>query len=336
MRVMITGGTGFIGYHTALALLDAWHEVSLLVRSVDKMHKLFGPDRIEHYTVGDIVDADEVRQAMADCDAVIHIAALVSTHASDAQQVYDTNVGGTKNVIGTAVELGIESIIHVSSVTALYNPAARVLDEHSPPGNAASGYGRSKVACENYVRSLQEAGEPVYITYPATVMGPDDPGLTEAHLGMRTYLANFVPLMSSGNQYVDVRDIAQVHLRLLEEQPTSGRYLLGGHYLPWVELGGILEHLTGRKLLKLPLHGGLMRLAGKVCDRIGPWFNMEVPMTEEAMGYATKWVQMDNAKVERELDFQFRPLQQTMADTIRWLYAAGHITAEQAGKLARE
>jgi hypothetical protein len=89
-------------------------------------------------------------------------------------------------------------------------------------------------------------------------------------------------------------------------------------------------------LLKLPLHGGLMRLAGKVCDRIGPWFNMEVPMTEEAMGYATKWVQMDNAKVERELDFQFRPLEQTMADTIRWLYAAEHITAEQAGDLAQD
>jgi nucleoside-diphosphate-sugar epimerase len=333
---MITGGTGFIGYHTALALLDAGHEVSLLVRSVDKMHKLFGQDRIEHYTVGDIIDADQVRHAMTDCDAVIHIAALVSTHACDARKVYDTNVQGTKNVIGTAVELGIGSIIHVSSVTALYNPAARVLDEHSPPGNAASGYGKSKVACEKYVRSLQDAGEPVYITYPVTVMGPDDPGLTEAHLGMRTYLANFVPVMSSGNQYVDVRDIAQVHLRLLQEEPAPGRYILGGHYVPWVELGGILEQITGRKLRRLRLNGGLMRLAGKVCDRIGPWFNMEVPMTEEAMGYATRWVQMDNAKVERELDFQFRPLEQTMADTIRWLYAAGHITAEQAGDLAQD
>jgi dihydroflavonol-4-reductase len=336
MRVMITGGTGFIGYHTALALLDAGHEVSLLVRSVDKMHRLFGPERIAHYTVGDIIDAGQVRRAMTDCDGVIHIAALVSTHAGDARVVYDTNVQGTKNVIGTAVELGIESIIHVSSVTALYNPAARVLDEHSPPGNAASGYGKSKVACEKYVRSLQDAGEPVYITYPATVMGPDDPGLTEAHLGMRTYLANFVPLMSSGNQYVDVRDIARVHLRLLEGQAPFGRYLLGGHYIPWVELGGMLEQITGRKLRQLRLNAGLMRLAGKVCDRIGPWFNMEVPMTEEAMGYATRWVPMDNAKVERELDFQFRPVEETMADTIRGLCAAGHVTAEQAGKLAQD
>jgi dihydroflavonol-4-reductase len=334
MRVMITGGTGFIGYHTTMALLGAGHEVSLLVRSVDKMLGMYGEKGIEHYTRGDIIEADKVRQAMTDCDAVIHVAALVSTHANDAQRVYDTNVQGTRNVIGAAIELGIGSIIHVSSVTALYDPDAAVLDEDSPPGKAASGYGRSKVACEQYVRALQEAGEPVYITYPATVMGPDDPGLTEAHLGMRTYLSHFVPVMSSGNQYVDARDIAQVHLRLLQEQPPFGRYILGGHYIPWVDLAGVLEEATGRTLRKLPLNGGVMRVVGKVCDRIGPWFKMEVPMTEEAMGYATQWVQMDNSKVEQELGFEFRPVQQTMEDTIRWLLQAGHITARQAGKLA--
>ncbi|MDH3994715.1 MAG: NAD(P)H-binding protein, partial [Gammaproteobacteria bacterium] len=70
MRVMITGGTGFIGYHTTMALLDAGHEVSLLVRSVDKMHAMYGPDLIEHYTVGDIVDQKSVQQAMQGCDAL--------------------------------------------------------------------------------------------------------------------------------------------------------------------------------------------------------------------------------------------------------------------------
>jgi len=125
-----------------------------------------------------------------------------------------------------------------------------------------------------------------------------------------------------------------VHLRLLQEQPPFGRYILGGHYIPWVDLAGVLEGVTGRTLRKLPLNGPVMRLAGKVCDRIGPWFNMEVPMTEEAMGYATRWVQMDNSRVEQELGFEFRPVQQTMEDTIRWLQQAGHITARQAGKLA--
>jgi len=341
MRVMITGGTGFIGYHTARALLEAGHEVSLLVRSVDKMQELFGSGTIQHFTAGDIVEADRVREAMDGCDAVIHVAALVSTHARDAERVYETNLSGTKNVIGSAVDLGLERIIHVSSVTALYDPGAHLLDAHSPPGRSVTGYGRSKVACEKYVRGLQAAGEPVDITYPATVLGPESPGLTEPHLGLRTYLANFVPVMSSGNQYVDVRDLAQLHLRLLERRtgvnPSQpGRYLFGGHYIPWRELGPFLERLTGRKLLKLRLNARAMRLAGRLVDWVDRFVEMEVPLNAEAMEYATGWVQMDSGRVREDLALVPRPAEETFADTIRWLHRAGHITSEQAGTLSAD
>jgi nucleoside-diphosphate-sugar epimerase len=331
---MITGGTGFIGYHTTLALLEAGHEVSLLVRSVDKMLTMYGDDGIEHFTRGDITDVDSVRRALEGCDALIHTAAMVSTHGGEAEKVYRTNTRGARNVIGSAVDMGLETIIHVSSVTALFDPRADKLDENSPPGNSESGYGSSKVSCEKYVRDLQEEGYPVYITYPASVIGPDDPGLTEPSIAVRTYLANFVPLMSSGNQYVDVRDVAQVHLQLLEEQPGPGRYLLGGHYIPWNDLPSILERLVGHKLLKVPLNGPAMRLAGRVLDRVGPLLKLDQPITAEGMGYATQWVVMDNGKVERDLGFEFRPIEQSLADTISWLYRAGHITAKQAGKLA--
>ena len=332
MDVMITGGTGFVGYHIAQALVKAGHKVSLLVRSVDKMLGLYGEDASIRYTRGDITDAEKVVQAMKGCDAVIHAAAMVSTDANDADRVYNTNVEGAKTVIGSAVYLGVESIIHVSSVTALYDPNATILDENSPPGVARNAYGRSKVACEEYVRELQEAGENIYITYPATVIGPDDPGLTEAHIGMQTYLTTFVPLMPSGNQYVDVRDVAEVHLRLLQQRPAPGNYTLGGHFLPWKELAGVLESITGKTLVKVPLTGGLMRLTGKLFDKLGPYLSTDVPISEEAMEYATNWVIMDNSKVEDTLDFEFRAVEDSMKDTIRWLFEAGHLTAKQAGK----
>ncbi len=331
MRVMITGATGFVGFHTALALLEAGHEVSLLVRSQGKMEQLFGRDRIRHFTVGDITDEGQVRQALAGCSAVVHSAAMVSTHASDAEAVYRTNVDGTTNVIGAALELGLDSVVHVSSVTALYDPAASVLDEHSPPGAGATGYGRSKVACERYVRGLQEAGEPISITYPATVIGPDDPGLTEAHVGLRTYLQQFVPLMPSGTQYVDVRDIARVHLRLLEQPGLNGRYIIGGHYVPWRELGGVLRRVTGRKPLELPLNAGLMRLAGRLADRIGNYVKLDLPLTAEGISYATHWVPMDSRSVEQGLGIGFRPVEDSFRDAIAWLHAAGHISAGDAG-----
>lgn len=334
MRVMVTGGTGFIGYHTVMALLDAGLEVSLLVRSVDKMERMYGPGVIQHHTVGDIGDADSVKRALQGCDGVVHVAALVSTHAADADRVYQTNLQGAKNVLGGAAAMGLQTIIHVSSVTALYDPAATLLNEDSPPGPNPRGYGRSKVACEEYARSLQEQGHPVYITYPATVMGPDAPELTEAHIGLQTYLSMFVPMMSSGNQYVDARDIARVHLHILQYEVPSNRYVLGGHYLSWKELAPELGALTGTKITKLPISGGLMRLAGSLADQLSPVFKLDLPITREGLNYATQWVRLDNTRVETELDFEFRPVAETLADSIRWLYQQGHISADQAGLLA--
>lgn len=334
MRVMITGATGFIGYHTARALMAAGHEVSLLVRNPDKMRRIFGRGVIKHFTQGDIADPAAVRKAMRDCQGVIHVAALVSTHAADEERVYQTNLEGTQNVVGGALEHGIERVIHVSSVTALYNPAASRLDENSPPGSAVGGYGRSKVACEKYVRSLQAEGQPVTITYPATVLGPDTPEMTEAHIGLQTYVAKVIPLMSSGAQYIDVRDIADVHLAIIEGRAPSNRYVLGGHYVPWWKLGGVLKRVTGRRPIQVPVSSALMRFAGSVADRLGSLVPDDIPVTAEGMTYATRWVPMDNSRVERELNFRFRPVEDTFADSIRWLFQEGHISRRQAGRMA--
>lgn len=333
MRVMITGGTGFVGYHCAKVLLKAGHQVCLLVRSEAKLRQLFGSQPPD-FVVGDIVDGASVTRALEGCDGLIHSAAMVSTSASDAEQVYNTNVEGTRNVIGCGLEWGIASIIHVSSVTALYNPAARILDGNSPPGTARSAYGRSKVACEKYVRGLQDAGKNVMISYPATIIGPDSPTLTEPHAGIKLFLTRFVPNAPTGSQFVDVRDVADLHLRLLSSNTRGGRHTFGGHYLPWREMGPLLERLTGRKRLSVPASGKLLRALGRLADLVQNVVPLEVPMGYEAMQYATRWVQMDDSETERALDFSFRPLEESMADTIRWLYQSGHISAAAAGRLA--
>lgn len=335
MRIMITGGTGFVGYHTASALLDAGHELSLLVRSEDKMRRLFG-DRVQHFTQGDVTDGDSVAAALDGCDGVVHSAAMVSIDKRDAQRVRDTNVGGTRQVIDRACAAGIEKIIHVSSVTALYDPAARFLNEYSPPGKANNAYGASKVECEIYVRQLQDAGAPIHITYPGSIIGPDDPALTEPHQGLKTYLNGVVPVMPSGNQWVDVRDVALAHQRLLEGAFAAGRYTLGGHYVPWTQLVDIISAITGRKLRKVPVPASAMRGLGRLMDTINQWRDtpVDIPVTYEAMVYATNWVRMDDSKAITELDLEFRAVEDSMSAAIRWLLSAGHISAEDAGKLA--
>jgi nucleoside-diphosphate-sugar epimerase len=337
MKIMITGGTGFIGFHSARALLDAGHELSLLVRSEDKLRKMYG-EQVQQFVCGDVTDADKVQQALEGCDGVIHTAAMVSIDKKDAERVHNTNVGGTRLVIGNAVAMDIPRIIHVSSVTALYDPDARFLNEFSPPGAAENAYGKSKVESEIYVRELQDAGAPIHITYPGSVIGPDDPALTEPHQGIKTYLTGTIPVMPSGNQWVDVRDIALAHLRLLERDLPPGRYTLGGHFIPWTQLVDILSGLTGNQLRKIPVPGFAMRGLGRLFDAINSRRDtpIDAPITYEAMVYATNWIKMDNTKAQAELDLTLRPVEESFAAAIRWLLSAGHITEEEAGSLAHQ
>ena len=82
--------------------------------------------------------------------------------------------------------------------------------------------------------------------------------------------------------------------------------------------------------------GGLLRLAARLCDRLGRYGKLELPLTEEGIRYATHWVALDNSKVERQLGFRFRPLEASFTASIRWLYEAGHISARQAGTACQQ
>ncbi|CAA0106888.1 UDP-glucose 4-epimerase [Halioglobus japonicus] len=334
MKVLVTGGTGFIGTHTCRALLDAGHTVKLFVRNKEKAKKLFGGS-IRSIVVGDIDNAADVKKAMRGCDATVHMAAMVSTSKDDAEKVYETNVSAARNVLGQAAEAGCKKIIHVSSVTAIYDPKAKTLNHKSPPGVAKNAYGRSKVDCEKYARSLQEQGAPLHITYPASVIGPDDPGLTEPHEGL---IANLIGLgldMPSGVQYVDVRDVAIAHVALLNRRLKPGRYPLGGHFVSWKDLYAILQRLTGRNLVMLPVSGLSMRLLGRTLDALKPLVDSHTPISHEAMVYATNWVKLENSKTEKDLGLTFRPFEQSLVEAIRWLEQENYITRTQAGLLSR-
>lgn len=332
MTILVTGGTGFIGYHTAMGLRAAGQPVRLLVRSEEKARRLYGDD-LPELAVCDIADAAGVRRALQGCEGVVHTAALVSVDRKDAERVMATNVGGTRNVIGQAVEMGLARILHLSSVTAIYDETADILDENSPPGTAKNAYGRSKVECEKYVRAVQAAGAPVSITYPASVIGPDDPGLTEPHAGLIANLyATFI--MPGGNQWVDVRDVAAAHVAIMARDLPHGRYCLGGHYLGWRELGQLLGRVTGRRLAPVPVPGITMRTLGRLVDALQPVLRTDFPVTHEAMVYATRWVSLDNRKAEQGLGIAFRPVEDSIRDALLSLLERGELSPRLAGRLA--
>lgn len=337
MRVMVTGSTGFAGFHTVMALLRSGHEVCLSVRNPEKMRAVFEPHGVGEldYVKGDITDEAAVDQALEGCDGVVHAAAMVNLDVRKAELVRHTNVQGTKLVVGGAVERGIKSIVHVSSVTALHSRGLDRITENSPLGGASTGYSKSKVESEIYVRELQEQGAPIAITYPATIVGPDDPGLTGGNLGIATYLGKAILKTSSGMQFIDVRDLADVHVKLLEAR-RAGRYVVGGHYRSWTALADELENLTGMRVRRVPVPARLLHTLGSVTEIISPILRLQIPFSREAASFGTHWVIADSSKLCQELGLEFRDLSETLKDTILWLNKAGHLQDRYLAHLSAE
>jgi nucleoside-diphosphate-sugar epimerase len=241
-------------------------------------------------------------------------------------------VKGTELVIGTAVEMGIGSIVNVSSSTAYYDSYATVINESTPLAEPNSPYGRSKADSAKYVNKLIEGGAKIATTYPPGVIGPDDPGLSEGNEAFAIFFNVSFVSTSSGVQFIDVRELAKVHVQLLEQQ-KSGPYLVAGEYRSWDELGKLLDKITGRKLRHMRLPGVLLRQLGTVVDLVDRFYPLDTPLTREGVTYASQWVFLDDRKVRDELDLSYRPLEVSLADTIAWLAEAGHIDSYWAQKL---
>lgn len=339
MKVFLTGGTGLVGAHTALALLERGHQLVLLVRNqflAEAYFKRHGYDN-NKYIVADMCDKPKVKAAMESCDAVVHAAALVSLDPKKAGEVYRTNVMSIDTVLGSACELGIKNILYVSSIAALFQTDIDLIDEQTPLGDVKDAYLKSKRDCEEKVRQLQQVGKPIQITYPVGVLGPDDPKLSESNDAVIAFLKLLVPITSSGIQVVDVRDLAAMQSCLLEhplvENFENGRYIIAGHYYPWSDFHQLLERVSGKRVFSLKTPGSVLRLTGKLLDGLRKIYPLQSPITHQAMTIVTRWVYVSSAKVKATTGLEFRPAEETLHDTIQWLLAEGHLEAKWAGRL---
>lgn len=333
MRVLVTGGTGFIGSHTVEALASAGHSIRLLARDPAKVGRVFRPRgvRVDDVVAGDVTDPAAVDEAMQGCDAVFHAAAVVALKASEAQQVLDTNQRAVELVVGGAHERGIGNIVYVSSLSALGRPGGPPITEDSPIGEATSAYATSKADSERYVRDLQSAGAPIRSSYPPGVVGPDDPGMSGANHAIYSFLVDTMVITSTGFCILDVRDLAAIHARMLTPEAPPGRYLIPGQYLPWRETVAMMDRVTGRRVNRVPVPGALLRFLGRVGDAVKRVYEFNFPLTHESMCFATGWPGAEMSPALAKLDPDFRDPYETYRDTVRWMHEAGHLSAAQAG-----
>ena len=337
MKVLVTGGTGFTGSHSVRALLSAGHAVRLLVRDVTKLRRVYEPLGIEihDFVVGDMTDASAVEMALAGCDGVVHSAALVDLRRSAARSVEETNARGVELVVGGAVRRGLPSIVYVSSLSIFFVPGGPPVAPDLPIAPGTTAYARSKAAAEETVRRLQDGGAPIRICYPAGIIGPDDPGMSDANHAVYTFFRDFGVDTSGYFQVVDVRDVAALHVKLLELPSGPHRYAAAGDPLRWREVYDLLDRLTGERLRRIRVSGAVMRAAGSVGDVVKRVWEFNFPLTRDSMEFATRWPGADASRTTRELGFAFRSAEESYRDTLRWMHRAGHLSARQLGRLPK-
>ena len=158
--------------------------------------------------------------------------------------------------------------------------------------------------------------------------------MSEGNQGVAIFFNQTFVRTSSGMQIIDVRDLASVHVALLEQQ-KSGPYMVSGHFRSWDELADVLDRVTGRKMRKYAIPGPLLRALGSAVDQVGKYIDVDTIFSAEAAMYASQWVYVDDRKVRREFGLDYRPLEVTLRDTIRWLAEAGHIEPYWAARLER-
>jgi nucleoside-diphosphate-sugar epimerase len=332
VQVLVTGATGFVGYHTVRRLLAGGHEVRVLARSLEKAERLFRAERDLEIAVGDMTDAQAVARALAGRDAVVHAAATVSFERSAARALTEANVAGTRHVIGFALERGIGAILYVSSLTAIFDPRRGEPSPDSPVLERGNAYARSKAAAERVVRELAAAGAPVATVYPYGVIGPDDPGWSESIAAFRGFVATTLAT-TGGVSFVDVRDLATFAVRLLERQ-RAGRFLVGGHFYTWDELVAELETLLGRPIRRFAAPAPLLRALGSALDGVRRVRPLASLISREGMEYATRTRPLPNSEALAELGVTLRPARETFADTLRWMLATGRLKPHHAPALA--
>ena len=261
MKVLVTGGTGFTGSHTVRALVAAGHDIRLLVRDPAKVRRVFEPHGFvpADIVVGDMTAAGAVEEALAGCDGVVHTAALVDLRRAAARLVEQSNRRGVELIIGGAARRGLSSIVHVSGLGIFFVPGGPPLSPELPIAPGTTAYARSKAHAEVFVRRLQGQGAPIRISYPAGIVGPDDPGMSAANNGIYSFVRDAALLTSSGLQVVDVRDLAALHVKLLELAPGAHRYAAAAEMLTWAEVYALLEELTGTRVRRFRVPGRFRR-----------------------------------------------------------------------------
>lgn len=336
MTTLVTGAAGFLGSHVTRQLVARGDEVRVLLRASSTNRAI--ADLSLEYVTGDLRDPASLDRAMKGIKRVFHVAADYRLWAKRKQDIYESNVGGTKNLLDAAKRAGVEQLIYTSTVATIAVDRPQHPNEFTDAKleEMVGHYKRSKWMAEREVLDAAKSGLPVIVAMPTTPVGPWDWKPTPTGKIVLDFLNGKMPgYVETGLNFVGVEECAAGHLLISEKGKIGERYLLGGENLTLKGMLDILAKITGLRapMLKIP-HGLALGVAyaNTVFSRL---VGREPGIPIEGVKIARHMMFVDSSRAQRELGFKAGPVAAALERAVRWYEANGYIAKSRAKRIAR-
>lgn len=333
MRVVITGGAGFVGRATVRALVEAGHKARVVSRDAWPSGSMFDKLGVEVVT-GDAGQPDVISRALDGQDALVQAAATYR-YDRKAASAMANNLPLARTILEAARDASTPKVIDISSLIVFALGRSPVTEDTplTAPGEKGwtDPYLRSKVEAELVGRELEAAGLPRVTIHPGTVLGPEDTAMGTSS-GYITNLLGGGVSVDSRAPWVDVRDVARAIVLALDA-PVGSRFALTSGVTTHRDAAAVIDGLTGLQPSRRFLGSSAVRRLARINDLFGGRLS-PLPASDSIDWLLDNAAAVDTTRATRDLGLAFRPLRETLADTIRWWAEHDTIDRRLAGRLA--
>lgn len=326
MKVLLTGGTGYLGRALRTGLLEAGHQVTVLSRRPEEGPEGEAADSRLRWLKGDLLDGPPAPEVLNQHRVVLHAAALVTTWTRDRSLFDRVNVEAYDALLQRCYQAGVPKILHTSSFLSLGpSTGERPMREEDrvPRERFLTDYERTKYLADSVTDSWSAKGLAVSTLYPTILYGPG--GRTDGNLvgKMIWWIARgrFPGLIGSGDQLWNLAylpDVVAGHVRALDRALPGQRYVLGGEDMRLGALVDRIHEILGKRPRYRRLRIETAEFLGSLLERGARITGRAPDLTRGVAGvYRHHW-SYDSAKAERALGYSRTPLEKALQETVRW------------------
>lgn len=318
-QILVTGASGFLGWHVAHLLAERGYKVRALCRPSSQIREL----EVERVT-GDLCDPESLARAVAGCELVFHVAADYRLWSKHPEELYRSNVEGTRNLLEAAKRAGVDRIVYTSTVGCIGMPKDQPGSEETLVciDDMAGHYKRSKWLAEQVALEHARSGLPVVIVNPTAPVGDHDWKPTPTGKIILDFVRGRLPaFVDTGLNLVDARDTAEGHLLAAERGRPGERYILGSENLTLQQILGRLASITNRSAPKLKVPYPVAYAAGVITTGWAHVSGVQPAAPLEGVKMARKKMFVTHAKAERELGFSPGSAEGALRRAVEWFRA---------------